>query len=56
MGVERSAAKPCPRFAGCRGGVTFGSTTRVRANSVLLHPDTGGLTMATFRQTTSRAE
>jgi conjugative relaxase-like TrwC/TraI family protein len=34
----------------------FGSTTRVRINNVMLHPDTGGLTMATFRQTTSRAE
>ena len=34
----------------------FGSTTRVRASGVLLHPDTGGLTMATFRQTTSRAD
>src|SRR4051812_4019730 len=34
----------------------FGSTTRVRSNNVMLHPDTGGLTMATFRQTTSRAD
>src|SRR4051794_24612532 len=34
----------------------FGSTTRVRSKNVMLHPDTGGLTMATFRQTTSRAD
>ena len=34
----------------------FGSTTRVRADGGRLHPDTGGLTMATFRQTTSRAD
>ena len=34
----------------------FGSTTRVRANGGRLHPDTGGLTMAAFRQTTSRAD
>ena len=34
----------------------FGSTTRVRADGGRLFPDTGGLTMATFRQTTSRAD
>jgi conjugative relaxase-like TrwC/TraI family protein len=34
----------------------FGSTTRVRSNGARLHPDTKGLTMATFRQTTSRAD
>ena len=31
----------------------FGSTTRIRSNGARLHPDTNGLTMATFRQTTS---
>ena len=34
----------------------FGSTTRIRSNGGRLHPDTNGLTMATFRQTTSRAD
>lgn len=34
----------------------FGSTTRIRASGGRLHPETGGLTMATFRQTTSRAD
>ncbi|MGI9028584.1 MAG: MobF family relaxase [Ilumatobacteraceae bacterium] len=34
----------------------FGSTTRIRSNGARLHPDTHGLTMATFRQTTSRAD
>jgi conjugative relaxase-like TrwC/TraI family protein len=34
----------------------FGATTRVRVDGRRLHPDTGGLTMATFRQTTSRAD
>jgi TrwC relaxase len=34
----------------------FGSTTRIRCNGGRLHPDTNGLTMATFRQTTSRAD
>jgi conjugative relaxase-like TrwC/TraI family protein len=34
----------------------FGATTRIRANDRRLHPDTGGLSMATFRQTTSRAD
>ena len=34
----------------------FGSTTRVRRGGRLLHPDTQGLTMATFRQTTSRSD
>jgi conjugative relaxase-like TrwC/TraI family protein len=33
-----------------------GSTTRIRRNGGRVHPDTGGLTMATFRQTTSRAD
>ncbi len=35
----------------------FGSTTRIRkGHDQLLHADSGGLTMATFRQTTSRAD
>jgi conjugative relaxase-like TrwC/TraI family protein len=34
----------------------FGATTRVRANGAPLHPDTRGLTVAAFRQTTSRAD
>ena len=34
----------------------FGSTTRIRYNGRRLHPDMNGLTMATFRQTTSRAD
>jgi conjugative relaxase-like TrwC/TraI family protein len=34
----------------------FGATTRVRADGHRLHLDTGGLSMATFRQTTSRAD
>ena len=34
----------------------FGSTTRIRSNGGRLHPDSQGLTMATFRQTTSRAD
>ena len=34
----------------------FGSTTRIRSNGGRLHPDTNGLTIATFRQTTSRAD
>jgi conjugative relaxase-like TrwC/TraI family protein len=34
----------------------FGSTTRIRCNGGRLHPDTQGLTMAVFRQTTSRAD
>ena len=34
----------------------FGSTTRRRRNGRMSFPDTGGLTMATFRQTTSRAD
>ena len=34
----------------------YGSTTRIRSNGGRLHPDTRGLTMATFRQTTSRAD
>jgi conjugative relaxase-like TrwC/TraI family protein len=32
----------------------FGSTTRVRSDGRRLHPDTGGLTIASFRQSTSR--
>jgi conjugative relaxase-like TrwC/TraI family protein len=32
----------------------FGSTTRVRSNGGRLHPDSGGLTVASFRQSTSR--
>ena len=34
----------------------FGSTTRIRCNGGRLHPDTQGLTIAVFRQTTSRAD
>jgi conjugative relaxase-like TrwC/TraI family protein len=34
----------------------FGSTTRIRSDGGRLHPDTVGLTVATFRQTTSRAD
>ena len=34
----------------------FGSTTRIRCNGGRLHPDTNGLTIARFRQTTSRAD
>ena len=34
----------------------FGSTTRIRAAGGRLHPDTAGLSMAVFRQTTSRAD
>ena len=34
----------------------FGSTTRIRRDGGRLHPDTQGLTMAMFRQTTSRAD
>jgi conjugative relaxase-like TrwC/TraI family protein len=34
----------------------FGATTRVRADGRRQHPDAVGLTMATFRQTTSRAD
>ena len=34
----------------------FGSTTRIRSEGGRLHPDTNGLTIARFRQTTSRAD
>lgn len=34
----------------------FGSTTRVRSNGGRLHPDSHGLTVASFRQTTSRLD
>jgi conjugative relaxase-like TrwC/TraI family protein len=34
----------------------YGATTRIRSNGARLHPDTQGLTMAAFRQTTSRAD
>jgi conjugative relaxase-like TrwC/TraI family protein len=34
----------------------YGATTRIRFNGRRLHPDTGGLTAAVFRQTTSRAD
>ena len=34
----------------------YGATTRIRVNGRRLHPDSGGLSMATFRQTTSRAD
>ena len=33
-----------------------GATTRVRVNGARQHPDTAGLSMATFRQSTSRAD
>ncbi len=34
----------------------YGATTRIRSNGSRLHPDTGGLTVASFRQTTSRLD
>ena len=34
----------------------FGSTTRVRSNGARLHPESQGLTVAVFRQTTSRLD
>lgn len=34
----------------------FGSTTRVRRDGHRMHPDTNGLTIGVFRQTTSRAD
>lgn len=34
----------------------FGSTTRIRSNGGRLHPDSKGLTVAAFRQTTSRMD
>jgi conjugative relaxase-like TrwC/TraI family protein len=34
----------------------YGSTTRIRSNGARLHPDTEGLTIGLFRQTTSRAD
>jgi TrwC relaxase len=34
----------------------FGSTARVRSNGGRLHPDSQGLTVAAFRQTTSRLD
>ena len=34
----------------------YASTTRVRSNGGRLHPETGGLSMAVFRQSTSRAD
>ncbi len=34
----------------------YGSTTRIRHDGGRMHPDTHGLMMATFRQTTSRAD
>jgi conjugative relaxase-like TrwC/TraI family protein len=34
----------------------YGSTTRVRVDGHRLHPETGGLTAAVFRQTTSRLD
>ena len=45
---------PCPQR--WRHLERFGSTTRIRRDGGRLHPDTNGLTMATFRQTTSRAD
>ena len=34
----------------------YGSTTRIRSNGTRLHPETGGLTIGVFRQSTSRAD
>ena len=34
----------------------FGATTRVRSNRTRMYPDANGLTMAAFRQSTSRAD
>ncbi len=34
----------------------YGSTTRIRSNGTRLHPETQGLTVAVFRQSTSRAD
>ena len=34
----------------------YGSTTRIRSNGSRLHPETGGLTVGVFRQSTSRAD
>ncbi len=34
----------------------YGSTTRIRSGGRRLHPETGGLTVAVFRQTTSRSD
>ena len=34
----------------------FGATTRIRSNGRRLHPDTNGLSVAVFRQTTSRLD
>ncbi len=34
----------------------FGSTTRIRSNGARLHPETQGLTVGVFRQSTSRAD
>ncbi|MFN3258199.1 MAG: MobF family relaxase [Ilumatobacter sp.] len=34
----------------------YGSTTRVRSNGTRLHPETRGLTIGVFRQSTSRAD
>ena len=34
----------------------YGSTTRIRSNGTRLHPETRGLTIGVFRQSTSRAD
>jgi conjugative relaxase-like TrwC/TraI family protein len=34
----------------------YGSTTRIRSNGTRLHPETQGLSVAVFRQSTSRAD
>ena len=34
----------------------YGATTRIRSNGARLHPDSNGLTVATFRQSTSRLD
>ena len=34
----------------------YGSTTRIRSNGTRLYPETGGLTIGMFRQSTSRAD
>ena len=54
---RRAARRPRRRGARRRGPLErFGATTRVRSNGGRLHPDTAGLTVAAFRQTTSRAD
>ena len=51
---RRRTMSPSGRW--CGRSERFGSTTRVRSNGRRLHPDSQGLTMAAFRQTTSRLD